>query len=700
MKRNLLIAFVLFISITSCKKDKPPVPEVEDRKPEVLIKEITTKLAGADSISTFTAALKSIALTVDETAQGITVFAVLNQGTSPQGRLGKVGSAGGNTGKTSFSTVAAAGDTVKTALTDSELRDHIVKGVFNFANLTNGKVLITLNGKELKVTRAADTVWINGVRIGGQQIVSSNNEAVFAVKSVLTGTTPADEPQSTSLEVTIWDATLWSVSKPKGELAANALVTLYNSQKDYADSIPAHQGTTDATGKVIFKTVSPGVYYIKVNQGIKSNIFNRSAKQNGLYLGYANIGVFQNPTEVAAAPAQLVAAPGDFKWADGNSDQIINDNDRVTLPYEKATVTAGALRKVEVMIGLLKNTQVPAYTETEFNTNLSAVETNLATWHKKLVLVDALLSRQAVTDSIPSVFNTAAYQAINNYTVNVTNQVVTDIWRQGYEYIASLSTLQERAPNGIAERAEKIARVRGMRAYVYLQLLTYYGNISLQYTPGKLNNKNWDAVMTYIATELGQAAAILPDNTSSTTNINAHALRMLSARAALITKDYPVVALMTEAVINSGRYPLAAQYSEFNANSSEIVWNNSANMDDNMKNLFFQRANLPYLRITEAYLMAAEANIVIGNITKAQNYYNIVAQRSKYTVETVTLARIRSLWANELRREGSVFVAMLRWETAAGSLSSKGFSLARNSRLPIPQSVIEANPDMAPNPGY
>lgn len=171
MKKNLLIAFALIISLTACKKERTPEPEVEGRKPEVLIKDITEKLAAADSISTFTNALKSMALKAEETAEGITVFAPLNEGAAAPGRLGKVSSAGIARGTRPVNAIAETANAPELVLTDSVLRDHIVKGVFKLADLTDGKILTGLSGKQLKVSRSADTIWINGVQIGGKEIV-------------------------------------------------------------------------------------------------------------------------------------------------------------------------------------------------------------------------------------------------------------------------------------------------------------------------------------------------------------------------------------------------------------------------------------------------------------------------------------------------------------------------------------------------
>lgn len=700
MKRPLLFLLLCFgIAMSGCKKDKPGNPEIEARKPEVLIENLTAGLAKADSVSNFVNALKNLSLTSEQTADGLTVFAPLNQTSGVNGRIGAIAAQGISTGQKSSGKIADVLNTTPVALTDSVLRDHIVKGVFKLTDLTNGKILTSLSGKQLKVSKSADTIWINGVQIGGKQIVNTNNEVVYTVKTVLTGTTPTDDLQSTSLEITVWDATLWSSSKSKGEVIANANVVLYRTQQNYADSVPAYQANTDATGKVIFKSLPVGTYYVKVSAGAKSNIFNRSAKQGGLYLGFANAGIFQTQAEITAAATQSASSPGDFKWLDSNGDGVINDNDRVSLPYERALAVNGTLKKAEISIGYLKNTQPLPFTVAEFASGLTQVETNMAIWQKNLAVADGLLSAQAAIDSIPAAF-APLFREFGNFSFSANNAGVAQIWAQGYEYISILGTLKDRAPATLTKRSEQIARLQASRAYIYLQLLSYFGNISLLQAPGTFSNSNRSSVYNYITADLQAGIDGLPTTLSGAANLNSFSAKVLYARAALLEKNYVKVSELTDSVINSAKYSLATTANRFASNSSELIWDNSANISANVTSYFFSRASLPYLRLTEVYLMNIEAAIAQGNTAKAQARYTALLQRSGLPAGTVSQANLNALWANEMRREGTVFLSMLRWGTANQNLAAKGFIVAKHSRLPIPQAVLQQNPGMVQNSGY
>lgn len=699
MKKNLLVAFALIISMSACKKDKPMEPEIEERKPDVLINSIATKLADADSISTFTNALKNIKLTVEEAAQGITVFAPLNGSAGTPGTISRISAAGSRIGTKTGNAISAVSDTARLVLTDSVLRDHIVKGVFKLADLTNGRVLTGLSGKQLKVSRSADTIWINGVQIGGKEIVNTNNEVVYTVKSALTATTITDDLQSTSLEVTVWDASRWSTTNVKGEVSFGSEVWLFKSQKDYADSVSAYHGITNTQGKVVFKSITPGTYYLKVSTGDKSNIFNRSAqKTDGLYKGFATAGIFQAQAEISAAPNQTGAMIGGLKWLDANQDGVINDNDRVNLPYENAVVVTGALKKTEVTIGQYLS-RPPSMTEQEFSTGLLNQENNIATWHKNLVVVDGLLSHQAVIDSIPVAFR-ANFQSIGTFTFNGSNSGVTKIWQEGYQYITALNTLHERAPATFANRTEKLARLRAMRAYVYLQLLSYYGNIPLIQTAGNLVNNNRTAIVNFIATELQAAAGALPASSTTTVDLNSNSVKALHAKAALLEKDYAKVDDLTTAIMNSGQYTLATNETKFTTNSAETMWNNTTNLDANVRTYFMNRTVLPYIRFTEVYLMSIEANLALGNTTKAQNAYAVLLQRSGMQANQVNTGAFRQLWQIETRREGHAFLNLRRWATAADELTKYGYAVSKNNLLPIPQVVIDQNSGMVQNAGY
>jgi len=117
---------------TSCKKDTPGLENEEEKPvPEQVISELTGKLASADSISNFVAALENLQLSAAEVSEGITVFAPLNeteaQASAPQ---------------TGRPVTKSAGVPLK-AGESPVLKDHVVKGVYTVADLTDGKILTT-----------------------------------------------------------------------------------------------------------------------------------------------------------------------------------------------------------------------------------------------------------------------------------------------------------------------------------------------------------------------------------------------------------------------------------------------------------------------------------------------------------------------------------------------------------------------------
>ncbi|SDD75621.1 SusD family protein [Mucilaginibacter pineti] len=700
MKKILLIVFALVVAISSCKKDKQ-APQNQERTPAILINDITTKLAGADSISNFTDLLKKISLSSDDASQGLTVFASLNANLTLQDQSIKasprlVVSATQNG-------LSAATSTATSVITEAGLKDQIVKGIFNLADLTNGKVLTALSGKQLKITRLADTVWINGVKIS-KQIVGTNNEVVFTIKTALSGTSTGDELQTTTLEITVWDGSKWTAAAPKGVVAAGAIVKLYRTQQNYADDSPAaYQVLSNTDGTATFKSITPGTYYIAVNLDDKSNVFSKSSqKVNGIYLGFADAGIFQSAADISGYAAQTGAAVGDFKWLDANQDGKIDDNDKMGIPYEKGIAVDGILKKTEVTIGYADNAQHQPLTEQEYTTAFQQATLNVSTWHNNMAILDGLLSHDAVIDSIPAAYS-GLYQPIGNFAFNPSTAIITQNWQQGYQYISTLNTLEQRAPATLSNRAEQIARLRAIRAYIYLQLYTYFGSIPLiqngEVAPN-LTNPSKLAVYSYITAEFTAAAAALPQTTTNVADLNALAVKGLLAKAALVEKDYAKVVDYTNTILNSGQYLLATNSGKFSAGNKETIWDNSGSIDANVKGYFYNRETLPFLRLAEVYLMNAEANLALNNSLKAQADVTLLLQRSGGSFSVFNMNTIQSVRLTEMRREGGSFPCLIRWGIAGSSLGSKGFSSPKNNYLPIPIQVLNQNPGIIQNVAY
>src|SRR5690606_29002729 len=125
-------------------------------------------------------------------------------------------------------------------------------------------LLTSLSGKELKVSRVANKIWINGIQIGSDEIGATADQVVYTVKELLSGTSVDDELQTTSLEVVVWNGAAWTPELEKGVLAAGAEVGLYRSQADYANGIVAYETETDTEGKAVFSDIDPDEYFIVV----------------------------------------------------------------------------------------------------------------------------------------------------------------------------------------------------------------------------------------------------------------------------------------------------------------------------------------------------------------------------------------------------------------------------------------------------
>jgi hypothetical protein len=118
----------------------------------------------------------------------------------------------------------------------------------------------------------------------------------------------------------------------------------------------------------------------------------------------------------------------------------------------------------------------------------------------------------------------------------------------------------------------------------------------------------------------------------------------------------------------------------------------------------------PYIRLAETYLLLAEAQMKQGNLTAAAANINIVRARagaSPITPAQVTLAFILDERSRELVTEEERRYTLIR--TGTWLARTKQYNplaavnvAARDSLLPIPQAVIDANltKPMPQNPGY
>jgi len=700
MKSYVLLASVVALSLFACsKKDPAPIPP-DEPTPEEVITEVTTKLSKADSLSNFTNALKDLELTQEEVKDGVTIFAPLNDAeATPETMAIKRNHQAAN-GKVMAAPRQLAATSETSEASDIILKDHIVKGILKFADLTNNKILTALSGKQLKVTRIGDDLWINGVYVGGIEIATTDNQVVYATKMSLTGTVIEDVASPTTLQVTVYDATKWTVDKPKGEVAASADVILYHSREDYAIDKIAYQAQTNTDGIATFTDIPAGTYYIEVSQGDNSNILSESLEPiNGVYTGYAIAGIFQSQSDLEGAAQQKNMELGNFKWRDLNGDGRIDTLDKTAIPYETGHVIDGTVKTAEILIGKIANV-TPVMTEAQFDAAFSFIANKVSLWHAQFAVLDANFTDQVALDSLREI--QSLYAGASQFALQANSPIVNALWTTGYQAIASLNDLETNVAT-MQNKQLATAKIKALRGYVYLQLHTYYGSIPLMQTADQVSNpqnNNPDAVMQFIGTELDAAANVLPAKSTDKKDLTSTAAKLLRARLALLEKDYAKAKTLTASIIDGGQYTLATTTNIYLPNSNEIIWDQySSTMPAVYRHFFFYRPTLPYIRLTEAYLINTEANLKLSS-SAATTFNMLLQRRGLPTVGTVTSNDLQTRWVIELQCEGLTFPAMLRWGTAANKLGYKGFVLPKHASLPIPQQAIDQNPGIMQNPGY
>lgn len=686
MKLSLLPIAVIILAF-GCTKDPVAPPKEEPREPTEIIKDIVGNLATADSISVFVDKLKELPLSAADVEEGITVFAPLNsEDAVAKQALVMERSPAGQT--------FAADD-----LTPDVIKDHIVKGVIKLKDLTNDRILISLSGKELKVSRVGNKIWINGIQIGSEEIGATEDQVVYTVKELLSNTTVEDELQTTSLEVVVWDASAWTPEAEKGTLASGATVKLYKSQADFTQGISVYDAETDDEGKAIFADISPETYFVGVEYGDKSNVFYGELQEDGVWVGMVSTGIFQSQQAIEAAPQQPDARIGNFQWKDHNSDGVITLDDRVPLPYESVEVNDGRIKTIEIFVGYGDNSAHKPLSAEEFADQLQSIVQQMDEWRMRLAVGDAVLSGQVSVDSLSGRLAND-YREWSNFSFSPLSPSITNVWGQGYGLIARLNQLEPRTDDiGLS------AQLRLARAYVYLQLMTYFGNIpSAQgVAPGELTNTDSDMVYEFVKDELRGIEGMMP-NDGGRISGSKSAVQALLIRVALLRKDYDLASAYSSHLIEASNYQLVASGARFDVQSPEHIWN-TLTITDEIRAYFFNRPSFPILRYSEVLLAGAEANLGLGNTRIAIDYLNQLIARDGGMPVSDTLsnakitARLRSTWNKEMNREGTTFANYVRWGVAADSLSHRGFRPAHRV-LPTPQSVLDANPNMLPTSGY
>lgn len=162
-----VIAFLSVINY-SCKKDKPAPPVDKPVTAAEVKEEISSALAGKDSLTVFTTRFKEAQLSDAEVANGITMFAPVNKAFNNIG----VTSTGRISAAVSRSPSLSDASPTTTLPDTSDVRDYLVKGKIKADGLVPGTTFTTLSGKVLTLTIKNGKPYLNDVLISGKDIAS------------------------------------------------------------------------------------------------------------------------------------------------------------------------------------------------------------------------------------------------------------------------------------------------------------------------------------------------------------------------------------------------------------------------------------------------------------------------------------------------------------------------------------------------
>jgi hypothetical protein len=637
-----------------------------------LTQTVSAQLSKADSLSSFNSFFKQMTFSDGDVAAGVTIFAI------PNSAIGTW-------------TVTAAG-----MLPDSSImQDYVVKGIIKPADLVNNKSLTTLSGKTLTVTVSGDTVRVNGVIIRQIPFASGDGFMIYVAQRLYNTAAP--------LTFTVWDATKWAAGKPSGELSAQATVSLYNTKQDYASGAKAaYTATTDNNGVATFGAVKSGQYYVVAVKGGISSVLNQfNSLHNGVYLGYA------------ALNTQL-DANGNYTWRDVNADGIIDQNDIVELPYTTATASKDAPATISLTMGYAFK---PIQDITVMMNKANAIYSSLRPTYENLVLIDGMMSDDAGCD----VSND--YCVFDNFTFLPTTNILSQVWNNAYfDNIAALNYILRDIPGlSVSDDQKKVltAQARGVRGYIYMQLLSYFGNVPIHTDLATtffpyITQPTPDSVFNYIINDLTAAAADLPVTLpGGKQGLNKYGAMSLLARAYLYHRDYAKVLTYTSQIINSGAYSLAASNSWLvNTGISETIWEPGFSAIGNTTSWYYNStafpgitvSQCPVMRIGLVYLMDADAQIQMSNWAAVSQDLGPLRSRDGLSTATITntsdaMAALVETWQKDAYRQGDRFINLQRWGMAPAILTPKGYRFS-NSLLPIPQLFMNRYATLRQNPGY
>lgn len=452
-------------------------------KGEEEVKEIVSALEENDEISDFVEVLKTVNV-ADLEEDELTVFAVRN---------------------------SSAARSRSAALDSTSVKRHTAKGRYGKVDLTDGKVLESISGESLYVTRTGEDIYINGVVIEGEAI-QAGNSYVYVVPEVM-------EQQSEPVNVYVTTINVYAINQGNSsESPLKDVAVVVN--KVGKDSLGIY---TKGDSLGVWKTDEQGQVVIKHTENqIVFNVYK--ADYSDKYDNYLLAGVDN---------------AGKFMYVDLNADGMHTKEDKVDfeLPYYVGYVDdVKSSTKTVYMTTDIAEPEVPE--------ELPDADSVRVAW--KDVLTDYMRYNVEAESKL--------VQGYANFDYSQVGSLSDSLWSKAYNLVNKGNQFVDMLSNSTEEQYFELKQNILMDlSLVYTQLYGYYGQMVDRGSviPEDQLIKQMESLLMYV------------------NGNRRYALSVMLAKVHLLRQDWQGAAYSCEEVIASGVYRLEPQLDHTMVPSSE-----------------------------------------------------------------------------------------------------------------------------------
>lgn len=525
MRKFYLIGMLL--TFVACSEETEITPP---SKGEEEVKEIVSVLEENDEISDFVEVLKNVNV-ADLEEDELTVFAVRN------------------------SSAAASRSTV---LDSASIKRHIAKGRYGKVDLTDGKVLESISGESLYVTRAGEDIYINGVVIEGEAI-QAGNSYVYVVPEVM-------EQQSEPVNVYVTTINVYAINQGNSAKSPLKDVTVVVN-KAKKDSLEIIYTKGDSLG--VWKTDEQGQVVVKHTEKlIAFNVYK--ADYSDKYDNYL-LGGIDNT--------------GKFMYVDLNGDGKFTKEDKVdfALPYyvDYENNTKASTKTVYMTTDIA---------EPEVPEELPDADSVRVAW--KDVLTDYMRYNVEAESKL--------VQGYANFDYSQVGSLSDSLWSKAYNLVNKGNQFVDVLSNSTEEQYFELKQNILMDlSLVYTQLYGYYG---------QMVDRGSVIPEDQLIEQMESLSMYINGN-------RRYALSVMLAKVHLLRQDWQGAAYSCEEVIASGVYSLEPQLDHTMVSSSEskeVIYGD----------FYADGKYIHPLLYKEVLIMAAYANFKMGTINKALQFVN------------------------------------------------------------------------------